>query len=205
LEDKSTMKKMLFAVILLGVASVAQAAFISCAPAQDTVVTEGQPSSATFTCNPGAGTDAGSIDNNLAGDNYLVTSIRLRVSGTFQENNAVLSQVYSVLYSTTNSGGLTNTTCLATATGDASHFALGGCIGTGAGSAVASLDVVPQFTITVAGGAGSNPLPFNGSASVSYEVTASEIPSGVPEPATFVVMGSGLLALGAFARRRRKS
>ena len=84
--------------MFLSFASVSQAAFIVCSLPQADVVVNAQASSATFTCSAGgSGSSA-----NLIGDGLIVTGIRLRVSGTFQENAAVEGQEYSVLYASVN-------------------------------------------------------------------------------------------------------
>ncbi len=188
------MKKIFVASVFLGLASMAQAAFISCAPPQGDVVVNAVGQSQIFTCNVGG--------NNVDGDSLTITDIRIRVSGTFQENAAPTASSYSVLYSSTNTGvgfAIGNVGCTATGSENGANQALGNCVGTSAVAAVAGApDSVASFTVTVSGGAGSTPLPFNGSASVSYEVTTA---SPIPEPATYTLLGVGLV--GFYLARRK--
>jgi PEP-CTERM motif len=199
------MKKIFVASVFLGLASMAQAAFINCTPGQlDVVVNSTGQTSSNFTCSPGAGAGAGTADDNVNGDGAVITGIRLRVSGTFQENAAVIGQSYSVLYTTNNGSGFTNVSCTATATGDANNQAVGAC-SSSAGAFLAvggSPEFIAAFTVTVTGAPGSTPLPFNASASVLYEVTATTPSGPVPEPTTYAMMAAGLLS---FYMVRRKS
>ncbi len=206
------MRKFFAASLFLGLASISQAAFIQCALPQADVVKNSVSAVAVFSCNPGG---VGAFAN-VDGDGLLVTQIRLRLSGTFQENAApVVGQAYSVLYSSTNTGATLGTgsftigalSCTASGFANSEGQALGACSTTSSFVAVLDTpDSIPSFTVTVTGGAGSTPLPYNGSASVSYEVATITIPEPdpnpeVPEPATYTMMGAGLV--GLFMARRK--
>ena len=188
------MHRLLAVISFLGLASVGQAAFIACTPSQqDTIVNSAGVTTPNFTCTTGS-VGVGS-------------TVQIRVSGTFQENAAPVGQTYSVL-STTSSpsfGGISigAANCTASGIGSAQNQALGNCIGLGAVSILTTALAGPSFTVTVTGGAGSTPLPFNASASVAFEVTPPA--SGVPEPTSMVLLGSGFLALGLTARLRKKA
>jgi hypothetical protein len=203
------MRKVFAASLFLGLASICQATFIQCALPQADVVVNSTGSSAVFTCTPGGSGASANVD----GDGLLVTQIRLRISGTFQENAGPAGQTYSVLYSSINTGATLGTgsftigalNCTATGVASNEGQALGACAAISSFAAAAGTpDSIPGFSVTVTGGSGSNPLPFNGSASVSYEVTTTTptIPDPeVPEPATYSMMGAGLI--GLFCVRRR--
>ena len=90
------MKKIFATSLFLGLASLSQAAFVQCAPPQSDVVINAVGTTAVFACNLGGA--------NQMSDGLSITQIRLRVSGTFQENAGTPGQNFSVLYSSTNNG-----------------------------------------------------------------------------------------------------
>jgi PEP-CTERM motif len=197
------MKKVFVASMFLGLASISQAAFVQCAPPQADVIAAGVGLSTAFTCNPGGSGASANVNS----DGLAITQIRLRVSGTFQENAAPEGSVYSVLYTSSNNGATLATgsftlgavNCTATGIGSDANQALGACSQTSSFVAVTGLpDSIPGFTVTVTGTPGSIPLPFNASASVSYEVNTTP---EVPEPATYAMMAAGLLSF--YVARRR--
>ncbi len=198
--------KILVGIAALLLSSVSQAAYIQCTPGQADTVVNAIGTSATFTCNAGAGLSAGSGDDNVLGDGYTITSVNLRLSGTFQDNNAVNGQTYSVVYTGVEGSSqfaVPAISCTASAAGDSNNQALGSCVSTSASAAVAgSPDALSSFTVTVSGAAGSNPLPFNGSSSVFYQVVATA--AQVSEPASLGLIAAAFAGMAMVRRRRAK-
>ena len=192
------MRKVLAAAMFLGLASVSQAAFIQCTPSQSDTTTNGAVATSTFTCS-GVGAAAGN-------------QIQIVISDSFNDNTASAGTVVSVIAST--SGLVTSPTagafvigtvsCTATATAVVNPPFPGQAVGACTSSTVTSgalSAAVNSFTIQVSGAKnGANQLPFNSSASVSFQVL-----TGTPEPTSMVLLGSGFLALGLGARLRRKN
>ena len=194
------MKRIFAAVAFLGLTAVSQAAFIRCSPPQSDVVVNAVGVSTVFYCDPGG--------NNINGDNWAITQIRLRVSGTFQENASPVGRTYGVLFSSVNNGtslgagsftlGAVN--CSVFGVGDANGQILGACNTVSSWTAVSGApDSIPAFRVTMTGGSGSTPLPFNASASVAYEVDTARY-AEVPEGSAYLMAGIGLL--GVYVGRR---
>ena len=197
------MRRIFVAVAFLNLASVSQAAFIKCTPPQSDVVVNAVGVSTVFFCDPGG--------NNINGDNLAITQIRLRVSGTFQENASPVGQVYGVLFSSVNNGAtlgsgtfvLGPVNCSVFGNGDANGQILGACNTVSAWATVLGApDSIPAFKVTVTGGSGSTPLPFNASASVAYEVDTARY-AEVPEASAYIMAGLGLI--GVYMVRRAKA
>ena len=197
------MKRIFAAVSFLGLTAVSQAAFIRCSPPQSDVVVNAVGVSTVFFCDPGG--------NNINGDNLAITQIRMRVSGTFQENAAPVGQSYGVLFSSLNNGAtlgsgsftLGAVNCSVFGNGDANGQILGACNTWSSWTNVSGApDSIPAFKVTVTGGSGSTPLPFNASASVAYEVNVSKY-AEVPEASAYILAGFGLI--GLYMARRGQS
>ena len=197
------MREIFATVAFLSLTSVSQAALIRCSPPQSDVVVNAAGVSTVFFCNPGG--------NNVNGDGLAITQIRLRVSGTFQENAAPVGQSYGVLFSSINNGTtlgsgsftLGPVNCSVFGDGDANGQILGACNTTSSYVAVTGApDSIPAFTVTVTGGSSSTPLPFNASASVAYEVGTTTY-SEVPEASAYIMAGIGLI--GVYMARRGKA
>jgi hypothetical protein len=197
------LKKLSIALFSLLAASGAQAAAISCSTASSAVVQNGITITASFNCNPGAGAVAGAADDNLAGDGWDVTRIRLRLAGLFDEVGLVAGSSYAFAVSTGNTLGISNPSCTVFATASSSGSAAGSCTTLSPFLDLNPIDFISPFTVTVTGSAqGPSLLPWNGEASLWYEVVAQ--PSAVqqvPEPATLAMAALALLSMGA-ARRR---
>ncbi len=170
---------------------------------QSDVVVSAVGVSAVFFCNPGG--------DNLNGDGLSITQVRLRVSGSFQENASPVGQTYGVLFSSVNNGSTLGSgsftvgpvNCSVFGVGDANGQILGACTTVGLFVAVnGAPDSIPAFTVTVTGGSGSTPLPFNASASVAYEVETVRI-AEVPETSAYIMAGIGLI--GVYVVRRSKA
>jgi hypothetical protein len=195
------LKKFLVIASFLGLASVSQAAFIQCTPNSGDFVNSSATTSTTFTCNPSAAA------GNITGDGLNVTAIQLVISVSAQVTGGTAQQVYSVGETVTNNAGLNNPGSIViscTANG------LGSCTagpsdnsGSPATTSVGPVDQFGTFTVTVAGLAGANPLPNNGTAAVYYMAVTAPINTGTPEPSTFAMLGLALSAAGIYARRRK--
>jgi len=170
--------KNLFAVslLLLAASNVIWGAMVTCPPAQSTVIRDAASTPQVFTC--GAVPDA--------------VQVRYQVSLTFQDNSNG-GPALSVFTSTSNDGGLTPLDCTAVGATNGDGQTLGACNAVSDWQAVAGL---PAFSVTVTGGPGSDPLPFNASASVSYETV-------VPEPGQLGLIGFAMTCFGGLRKIRK--
>ena len=155
------MKKLALGALFVGLASMAQAAFITCTPSQGTVVNDGAPSSQVFTCSPGA-------EN--VNDGILLQSLQIVMTGSAQQNAinpSLAGTVFGVQFSPTTGGSpVAPVGCLATSAANNLGQATQICSGdTGVVNiAGLGLDFIPTFTVTVAGQtSGALPLYFNAS------------------------------------------
>jgi hypothetical protein len=199
------MKKIFAASLFLALGSLAQAALIQCTPSAGQVVGFGGivPGGVDFTCSPGVGGDPGASDDNVSGDGWNVSAIRLGFVGTSQTTGGGIGITYSVRFNATGPAAMT---CVATGTSAGNPAgATAICSDSTAFFDIPDVDEVPSFMVNVtAASALGNPLPLNATASVAYEVQAvqpDEPPPGVPEPSTYAMMAAGLV--GFYMVRRR--
>lgn len=169
-------------------------ALVQCTPTTGDVTNVSGVTSSVFTC-AGQGT---------LGDSILFTSVNIIVQANGSVTGGQASTAYGATATTTNTGGYTNPGIL-TLTCTTSGFPPACTTGTQQGnalSAVANLDVIGGFTVTVAGGVNGGQLVLPSAvASVFYDTTEINT-SGIPEPSTFALLGSALIGLGLLSRRR---
>lgn len=200
------MKKLLLLASIAALFSVNSfAAFIQCQPTpSQSAIPFGAD---TFTCNPGAGSDLGAGDDNVNGDGFTVTSIRLRfVVASSTSGNTPGATLGITAVMTSNTGGFLNAgsispTCIVDGSGFC-DFIGGGRISTG-NSTVVNVDFVPSFDIVLTSSANGT-APADVTYSAFYEVTTTQTPGNpIPEPSTMALLGSALVGLGVIARRRK--
>lgn len=162
-------------LLLLAASNVIWGAMVGCPPLQVTVILNAVSTPETFTCD--AVPDA--------------VQVRYQVSLSFQDNSGA-GPDRSVYAWTANDGGRAPIDCTAIGATNGDGQTLGACNAVSAWESVAGL---PAFSVTVTGGPGSDPLPFNASASVSYETV-------VPEPGQIALLGFALAAFGGLHRLR---
>jgi len=177
------MKKFLLtSCYALALASVLPAAVINCATDQN--INSG---ATTVNC-PGVSATAG----------FTITGITLYGLGSWQD-----SQIPAFVGTSTY-----------TFTENSAQFNAGPLVGVAAGSSTGStgllsdgpvavsLASVLAFTVNVTRVINVGNVPNNATVTVNYETTETAIDTGIPEPATFALIGAGLL--GAAILRRRK-
>jgi hypothetical protein len=164
-------------------------ATITCTPTNQNLVTNGSNNSPQVV-------SCGTI---TATDGFYITSVAVAMVGTFQDSLA--SNSHTLLF------GVTNSFNASTASGTAgpdlfvgsTGFVTGNFVDTG--SILTTLGAVfVTGTATLTGGV----LPDNASFT-GYIVTTEAPIDGVPEPATFVALGSGLALLGIARLLRRRA
>lgn len=160
--------------------SMSAGVLTSCPPAQSTVITDAGSTPQVFTCN-------------LSQD---ATMVRYKLSLSFQDNSSGGPDL-SVFASAVPNNALPSIGCLAIGATNSTDQTLGACTVT---SDWFDASALSSFTVTVTGGPGSNPLPFNASASVRYETAE------VPEPAAAgaMLIGGAALAMAGARRRRQR-
>ena len=169
------MKKMILASMLILGANVTWGAMVTCPPPQSTVIRDAASTPQVFTCD--AVPDA--------------VSVRYQLSLAFQDNSGA-GPDRSVFASTSNDAGLTPISCTAIGATNGDGQTLGACTVVSDWQSVAGLSA---FNVTVTGGPGSNPLPFNASASVNYETV-------VPEPGQLALLGFAACSLAGLRKLR---
>ena len=191
------MNKFLMLTGLLIGGTNAFAAFVQCAPNTADFINNSAPVTSTFTCSPSAGA------GNIAGDGLNVIGIQFLVSGSGQIAGGIVGTTYGASASITNNAGLTNPGNISiSCIGDANGSCVAGPQQTGpVTTGVGPVDQFGAFTVSVAG-LQNAALPFlnNGTATVFYMANTTPI-QGVPEPATFALMGAALLGFGLFRKR----
>ena len=146
-----------------------------------------------------------------------IETCTVSISGAFTINTVFLTSFFDGLYDpkktlgsidfSQNIGGLTGLTQSATQAEGGAIITLGptACLGTclatvAAGINNAGFTVTDSFVSTPGGNASANVgASFNKTIILDY----TAVTTGTPEPASFAMIGAGLLALGFAARRRR--
>lgn len=166
-----------FAVVVLA-GSMPAGVLTNCPPAQSTVVNNSASTPQVFTCTLDAS----------------ATMVRYSLSLSFQDNSSAGPDL-SVLASAVPDNALPSVGCLAVGATTSTGQTLGQCVVT---SVWFDASALTTFAVTVTGGSGSDPLPFNASASVRYE-------TAVPEPgaASAMLIGGAALVMAGPRRQRR--
>jgi hypothetical protein len=181
-------KALLLLVAAIAVAGLMPAATINCLPANQNVITGNVVlSGVTVAC-----------DAITATSGSVITSLAIQFMGNWQDSNPN-NGTHQVRFDLSGQGAYSGMT--ATGTPAAGDTGTTGFL-TGASIAIANLTSIPSLTLNASGTSLAGGIPDNASVTVFLITTES---STVPEPATIAFMGGGLLALGVFARRRKKA
>ncbi len=189
--------------------SVSQAALTNCvAPGptvEASVISGGVVSGdVTFTC----------AASGVALDGIFIDGLYLQLSGAFSDANATpalgpYSLNVSVLANTANGGLpiLNGLNC--TAAGTSVAVGVSGICSSNSGFiGITPLDTLSSFTVTIHATSPAlvgERIPFSGSTSLSFDVRTTQDTGGssVPEPASYALMGGGLISLSLAVRKRK--
>ena len=180
-----------------GTARCAWAAPVACTPTgSNQIAVSGVVTSATYTCFPNP------LANNMPGDGLNVQAIQLFMTVSMQSIGVPVGQTQALTAVMTNSAGFNNPAAF-TVSGVAPVGGTFSTTGTcpAALTAIACVDVVSAFNVTVTGVPSGPTVPFSATADVFYDT----IPCGVvPEPSSLALVGAAAVVLARRAARSRR-